>query len=108
MENMFALHEHESELDWGTAHPDYKSGKQRVKWTAAEKVYLAKWYEQFKTECTDAANTASQCVYHLRTDPYAVSIFHERHVEDNTRLRDGFRSYKRDCGKMIAKKANHV
>lgn len=108
MESIYALDEHEPELDWGIAHPDYKSGKQRVKWTSAEKVYLAKWYEQFKTEYPDAANATSKCWDHLRTDPYAVRIFHERHAKDNTRLRDGFRSYERDCGKVIAKKAKQV
>lgn len=82
--------------DWGTLHPDYKSGKTTARWTVEEKSVLGSWCTAFLETHTDNNNFLAQCLKHIQSRPELVAIFHPIHTLDSARLRTGWRTYLKD------------
>lgn len=80
-------------LDWGTAHPDYKTARPTAQWTHEEKQYIGTWCARFSHDYPDTRNVVAKCLKHLHTDPRAVSIFHAHHTLNSARLRNGLRQF---------------
>lgn len=78
--------------DWGSAHPDY--GKTtRARWTDDEVNYIGRFCENLSVTNPYANTVVAQCLHRIKQDPAALSIFHEIHVLDSGRLRNGYRIY---------------
>lgn len=91
--------------DWGRDHPAYRSTTGKAEWTEAEKQYVGQWCSQFERTFPDAKSPVAQCLKHLRKDPEALHIFHQHHVQDSSRLRHGYRSFKNDEAKAASEMA---
>lgn len=83
-------------LDWGTIHPDYNTTKPTATWTIAEKHFVGTWCANFRQEHPGSSNAVAKCLKHIQAHPEAISIFHQYHTLDCTRLRNGLRQYEKD------------
>jgi hypothetical protein len=83
--------------NWGTSHPDYQKRPKmvRAKWTEKEIEYIGNWCtNQLEENYGSRSNIISLLWKHLTkglVDAQVISIFHEIHVLDSSRLRTGFR-----------------
>lgn len=80
----------QTNIDWGTLHPDYKKESSRAKWTTEEKNYVGQWVLKRKRENPHDRRVISGCLKAIIADHKAHAIFHERHVKDSGRLRTGY------------------
>ena len=79
-------------LDWGTQHPDYlKVRPKRVCWTEEELDYIRTWCVNNNTVSVE--RLASRCLAFIHGDPLAVPIFHQHHILNSARLRNGYDAY---------------
>lgn len=92
-------------MDWGTAHPDYKTKKPTAQWTLEEKNYLGGWCQRYQQEHPDSRNVVAKCLKYLRSDPRAVAIFHAHHTLNSARLRNGLRQFTSDEAEEKAMRA---
>jgi hypothetical protein len=83
-------------IDFGTAHPDYKSTSIKAHWTDEEKEYVGKWCARVLNENQFTCNVVAKCRAHILDDPAAWPIFHANHVLDSGRLRNGYRSWTKE------------
>lgn len=82
-------------IQWGADHPD--SGNpacKKARWTYDEVRYIGDFCDEQRTANPQHATLVAACRKQILRDPDAHRIFHERHVLDVGRLRDGYRSYK--------------
>lgn len=80
--------------DWGTAHCSYGVACKKAPWSDEEVWYIGNWCDQHPpAPGGQSQNLVAMCLRHIKTDPVALSIFHEHHVLDNGRLRHGYRKY---------------
>jgi len=80
--------------NWGSAHPSYGVACKKAVWSDAEVRYIGNWCDQHPpAPGGQIQNLVAMCLRHIKTDPVALSIFHEHHVLDNGRLRHGYRKY---------------
>ena len=94
-------------LQWGTAHPDYKTGKPTAQWTHEEKNYLGAWCERFTMDYPETKNVVAKCLKHISTDPRAVAIFHAHHTLNSARLRNGLRQFTAEAEDERQRRAMH-
>lgn len=83
-------------IQWGADHPD--SGKpscKKAQWTKDEITYIGDFCDKQLAINPQHATLVAACRKRILRDPDAYAIFHERHVLDVGRLRDGYRTYKR-------------
>ena len=71
-------------------------------WSEPELVYIARWYtnavEDIPGNCN---NMASRCLSAIRADPSARPIFHQLHVVDSARLRNGIERFQKLAAKGV-------
>ncbi len=80
--------------DWGTAHPEFLKVKpRRVPWSTEEVNYIANWCENQIVDAPD--RMASRCLAFILKDPMAIPIFHQHHILNSSRLRNGYNAYLR-------------
>jgi hypothetical protein len=80
-------------IDFGTAHPDYKSTAVKARWTDEEKDYIGRWCARKLNENPLTNSVVAKCRKHILQDPDAWPIFHANHVLDSGRLRNGYRTW---------------
>ncbi len=80
--------------EWGRDHPDFNSGKKRVRWTEHEILYIKIYCEKLIALNPERTNFAAACVKAVLADPAAKPIFHELHVRDNIKFRSGIDIWK--------------
>jgi hypothetical protein len=75
---------------WGTEHPNFGDNKTRIKFSESERRYLMELHTNY-TENNTSLNSfsVSYALNHIKKDPIATAIFHERHVLSVDRLRTG-------------------
>ena len=86
-------------LNWGSKHPDYKSGAARIKFSKEENKYII---SLIKLNCVldnegnykPPPKFASFCLEQIKMDNLAIPIFHERHVLSTERIRSILRRWK--------------
>jgi hypothetical protein len=82
-------------IDWGSAHPDYRSLKKRARWTMPELNFIRQWMERFiGPRDVTRRNIVAMLLRYITIGAghrEAQSIFHAIHVLDCTRLRHGYR-----------------
>jgi hypothetical protein len=92
--NPWAQTEPLAAADWGSAHGSYGTDCKKAPWTDEEVRYVGNWCDQHPPAPNGhSQNLVAMCLRHIRSDPVALSIFHQHHVLDNGRLRHGYRKY---------------
>jgi hypothetical protein len=77
--------------NWGTAHPCYNQTNTRlVKWSNEEIAYISIWYNLNLKKCPNIFNSTVKCLTYIKNDPYAMPIFHYKHIKNSGRLRVGY------------------
>jgi len=81
--------------DWGSLRDDYPTRKtdKKAVWTVAEVDYVGSWCSKTLRTSPHMKNIVAKCLKHIRSDPAAKPIFHELHVFDSARLRNGYRCW---------------
>jgi hypothetical protein len=91
------------QIDWGTAHPNYKNdNRKRAVWTEYEKSIIASWINNRIKEMspTRPGNLFKQCLQHVVETRSLHKYFHKFHVQDSARLQQGYRQYNKDRQKQ--------
>ncbi len=92
---LFNAHDNFSYAEWGSEHPNFGSDAARVRFSKNEKAYMKAFAVEFRSRHGKVeGNFAAQLLAHIRADPKALPIFHENHVVDSSRIRNGLRSLK--------------
>ena len=92
--NPWAQTEPLAAANWGSAHGSYGTDCKKAPWTVEEVRYVGNWCDQHPPAPNGhSQNLVAMCLRHIRSDPVALTIFHEHHVLDNGRLRHGYRKY---------------
>lgn len=78
---------------FGAHHPTPDWYKKAV-WTEAEIAYIGHWYEAERlANPRNTNNMAARCLRRVHDDPNAAPIFHQNHVLDSGRFRQGIDKY---------------
>jgi hypothetical protein len=76
-------------IAWGQDHPEYNSPKTRISWSDEENNYIRHWWKTIGSKCS--TNVASKLLAHIKSDNFAIKIFHPNHTLDSARIRHGLR-----------------
>lgn len=79
------------ESEWGSDHPHrHSSVTVKIPFSAQEVAYLQSY---FASHADGKGNLVARCLQHIKADPAARPIFHEKHIASSDRLRSCYRSH---------------
>ena len=79
------------ESEWGSDHPHrHSSVNVKIPFSAQEVAYLQSY---FANHADGKGNLVARCLQHIKADPAARPIFHEKHIASSDRLRSCYRSH---------------
>ncbi len=92
MTTSFATHStYRRQIRYGSDHPYYNNNvSKRIPWSDAEKEYLMAWKEAHILCPEDNEGALGRCLDHIKADVSCHPIFHQHHVLNTARLRNGF------------------
>jgi hypothetical protein len=88
----FATHStYKRQIRYGTDHPYYNDNvSKKIPWSDAEKEYLMEWKATHILCPEDNERALSRCLTHIKADTSCHPIFHQHHLLNTARLRNGF------------------
>ena len=88
----FATHStYKRQIRYGTDHPYYNDNvSKKIPWSDAEKEYLMEWKATHILSPEDNEGALTRCLNDIKADASCHPIFHQHHLLNTARLRNGY------------------